>query len=300
MKKSFQEIRESAKNSGKTVVVAAAEDSAALEAVVKARREGIAQGILVGNRPQIEMLLLGFGEDPKTWDIRDEEDPIEAAQKAVDAVKNNEAQILLKGKIPTSKLMKVVLKAENELRTGRVLSDVAVFEYQNRLMFLSDGGVCAAPTKEQKVQITENALEVAWALGFEKPKVALMSATEQVTPGVPSTVEAREIAEMDHWKKLACLIDGPFALDNALSAEDAKMKGIDSPVAGFADILIVPNIEAGNLLGKGLVYFAGKKLIHVIKGAKIPILICSRVDPPDAKLFSIALGVMVAKEKVAV
>ncbi|HEY9764872.1 MAG TPA: phosphate acyltransferase [Chroococcales cyanobacterium] len=300
MKNSFQEILESARNSGRTVVVAAAQDPAALEAVVRARREGIADGILVGNRPEIEALLRHFEEDPNTWDIRHEEDPISAAQKAIDAVKNQEAQILLKGKIPTSKLMKVVLKAENELRTGKVLSDVAVFEYQDRLMFLSDGGVCAVPTKEQKVQITENALEVAWALGFDKPKVALMSATEQVTPGVPSTVEAREIALMDHWKKIDCLIDGPFALDNALSAEDAKMKGIDSPVAGSADILIVPNIEAGNLLGKGLVYFAGKKLIHVIKGAKIPILICSRVDPPDAKLFSIALGVMVAKEKVKV
>lgn len=292
----FDSILAAAKNVHVRVAVAAAQDGAALEAVVRARREGIAEGILVGDRPQIEAGLETLGENPKDWDIRHEADLETAAQKAIDAIKGGEAQILLKGKIPTSKLMKIALKAENELRTGRVLSDVALFEWDDRLVFLTDGGVCAAPTLEQKVQITENALEVAWALGYEQPKVALLSATEQVTPGVPSTVEARTIAELPHWQDKKCLVDGPFALDNVVSLEDAKAKGITSPVAGCADVLVVPNIEAGNLLGKSLVYFAGKPLIHVIKGARVPILICSRVDSPEAKLLSIALGALVAEK----
>lgn len=297
----FEQLLESAKlQEAPTVAVAAAQDPAALEAVVRARHEGIADGILVGDLPSIEMELLRLGETPSNWDIRHEENLEAAAQKAIDAINAGEAQILLKGKIPTSKLMKLAVKAENNLRTGRVLSDVAIFEspIDHRLLFLSDGGVCVAPTQEQKVQIVENAVEVAKALGYETPKVALLSATEQVTPGVPSTVEARAIAEMPIWKEMGCIVDGPFALDNAVSVEDAKAKGIDSPVAGVADILVVPNIEAGNVLGKSMVYFAGKMLIHVIKGAKIPILICSRVDPPEAKLMSIALGAWLSRQKV--
>jgi phosphate butyryltransferase len=215
-------------------------------------------------------------------------------------VRQGEADILLKGKTKTAALLKAVLDAEFGLRTGRLLSDVFVCEDPrrtgNKLLMITDGGVTLAPDLNQKVQIIQNAVEVAHALGISTPRVALLSAVETVVPALPSTVDAAIITKM--WERgqiKGCIVDGPLALDNAVSEEAARIKGISSPVAGRADVLVCPGIEAANMLAKATTYFAGFRLAHVIVGAKAPVLIPSRSDTPDAKLLSVALGAVVCK-----
>ena len=230
--------------------------------------------------------------------LEDEPDPAAAAQLAVAAVREGRADLLLKGRVKTSVLLRAVLDAQSGLRTGRLLSDVFVFEnpgrVPNRLQMITDGGVTIRPDVEQKVQIIENAVQVAHALGNERPRVALLSAVETVTAAIPSTQDAAVISQM--WRRgqiKGCVVDGPLALDNAVSPEAMRIKGIDSPVGGDADILVCPDIESANMLAKSTTYFAGFRLAHVIVGARAPVLIPSRSDSADAKLMSIALGALV-------
>lgn len=234
------------------------------------------------------------------FEIINEKDDEAFAQKAVDLVREKRADILLKGVVDTSTLMKAVLDAQHGLRTGRLLSDVFIFEYperENQLIMITDGGVTLTPDLNQKIEIIENAVEVAHALGNECPRVALLSATETVIPKLPATLDAAVIAKMNQRGQIkGCIVDGPLALDNAISIESAMEKRIDSPVAGQADILVVPNIEVGNILAKSTTYFAKYRLGHVIVGARAPILIPSRADKKDAKLLSIALGVIMSRE----
>jgi len=279
------------------VAVAGADDQAAVSALLEAGRMGLAEGLLIGDRATISPLL--GPEPPDFLEILHEPDERKAAEMAVGAVREGRAGILLKGRAKTPTLLKAVLDPDKGLRTGRLLSDVFLFEDPrregNKLVMITDGGVNPAPDLHQKIQILENAVQVAHLLGNPSPKVAVLSAVETVNPDLQSTVDAAIIAKMNQRGQIkGCIVDGPLALDNAVSEEAARLKGIDSPVAGRADILLCPSIEAANLLAKGILYFAGVRLAHVIMGAKAPVLIPSRADTPEAKLLSIALGIVVA------
>ncbi|MDZ7373751.1 MAG: bifunctional enoyl-CoA hydratase/phosphate acetyltransferase [candidate division KSB1 bacterium] len=281
------------------VAIAGAADEAALSAIALAHAKGLARGLAFGSRAQVEAILSSIGADASCLEsIEDESDDQVCCRLAVEAVRSGAADLLLKGKVKTATLLRAVLDADTGLRTGRLLSDVFVFENPrrepNHLQMITDGGVTIRPDLEQKVQIIQNAVEVAQALGNPQPKVALLSAVETVTPAIPSTQEAAILAQM--WRRgqiRGCILDGPLALDNAVSAEAAKIKGIDSPVAGDADILVCPDIESANMLAKSTTYFAGFRLAHVIVGARAPVLIPSRSDTADAKLMSVALGSLV-------
>jgi phosphate butyryltransferase len=205
----------------------------------------------------------------------------------------------MKGRTRTSELLHVILDREEGLREGRLLSDVLVAEHplsdEPRLVGVTDGGVNVAPTLVQKKAIVENAVALFHRLGHAHPRVACLCAVETVTAAMPHTVDAQALAEANAADELpGCIVSGPLALDNALSEDAARAKGIDHPVAGRADILLVSSIEAGNALGKAFTYLAKRPVAHVIVGARAPVLIPSRVERADDKLFSIALGVVAA------
>jgi phosphate butyryltransferase len=281
------------------VVVAAAENDTALAAAAHARRKRIAQVILVGGAAGIRARLGSLGEDPDLYRIVDAPDDHEAGRRAVQLVRAGEARVLLKGRMKTGDLLRAVLDRNEGLRQGRLLSDVLVAEHPlsetDRLLGVTDGGVNVAPTLAQKRAIVENAVALFGRLGYPLPKVACLCAVETVNEAMPHTGEAQALAEANARGELAgCVISGPLALDNALSEGAARAKGIDHPVAGRADILLVPTIETGNALGKAFTYLAKRPVAHVIVGAKAPVLIPSRVERADDKLCSIALGVVAA------
>ena len=302
---SLQELLEEAVRVGPVrVAVAAADDAAAVAAVVDAARKGLAKGVAFGPRGRILARVKDLGGPEDAFEsIEDEPSETVAAQKAVAAVREGFADVLLKGHVKTSTLLKAVLDAQTGLRTGRLLSDVFLFENPrrepNHLQMITDGGVTPKPDLEQKRQILLNAVEVAHALGNPEPRVALLSAVETVTPAIPSTQEAAILVQM--WRRgqiQGCVVDGPLALDNAVSPEALRIKGFESPVGGDADILLCPDIESANMLAKSTTYFAGFRLAHVIVGARAPVLIPSRADTADAKLMSIALAaVVMAKQR---
>lgn len=222
----------------------------------------------------------------------------EALNGAVDSLNKGEADVLMKGGIDTSTLMKAVLAEDSGLRTGRRLSDVFVFEYPSgrdaRLIMITDGGINLTPDLRGKIELIKNAVDVARALGNQNPHVALLSASEFVNPALQSTLDAAALSKMNERGQIkGCVVDGPLALDNALFPEAAREKGIRSQVAGRADILVAPDIVSANALAKSTTYFANLRLAHVIVGAKVPILIPSRSDKSDAKLLSIALSSLV-------
>jgi len=297
MIQTLEEILAEAKKGDKvTVAVAGADDEAALGAIIEAGKMGIADSRLFGDSLVIEKQLQELNAYDKSYiQIEHEMDLNKAIMLAVESVRSRQAQILLKGKVKTSQLLRRVLESQAGLRTGRLLSDVFLFEYPqrmgNKLLMITDGGVTLNPDLNQKIEIIQNAVEVAHALGNENPKVALLSAVETVVPDLPSTKDAAIITKMNERGQIkGCIIDGPLALDNAISIEAAKMKGIESPVAGQAEILVCPDIESANMLAKSTTYFAGLRSCHVIVGATAPVLIPSRADTADAKLLSIALG----------
>ncbi|HQI94212.1 MAG TPA: bifunctional enoyl-CoA hydratase/phosphate acetyltransferase, partial [Fervidobacterium sp.] len=217
----------------------------------------------------------------------------ESSKMAVKYVADGKAHIVMKGLVKTSTLLKAVLDKEYGLRTERLLSHITLLEVPgiNRLIFLTDGGMVIRPTLEQKVQIIENAVDVAKKLGYEMPKVGIIAAVETVNPDMPETLEAALIAKMNERGQIkGCKIDGPLGIDNALSVYAAEVKGIKGEVAGHADILVVPDIHSGNFLGKSAVYFANGRIAGIIAGAKAPVIVISRADTSDSKFVSIALA----------
>ncbi|MFN3135068.1 MAG: bifunctional enoyl-CoA hydratase/phosphate acetyltransferase [Candidatus Kryptonium sp.] len=298
MIRNFQELLEKVKGTEKTIAVICAHQESALLAAIEAKKQRIANSILIGDSQKISEMIDHLGEDSTRFEIIDEKEAEKAISIGTSLVRDGEAQVILKGKVDTSTLMKGVLSKDSGLRTGRLLSDVFVFEYpeknsESKFVLMSDGGVVLNPTLEQKIEIVKNAVEVAHKLGIENPKVAILSATELVIEDLTSTTDAVKLKQLNAEGKITgCIIDGPLALDLAISEESAFEKGIKSDVAGKADILIVPNIESGNILGKSLTYFAHYKIGHVIVGARAPVLIPSRSDKMEAKLNSIALGVL--------
>ena len=270
-----------------------------ISAVIKAQEAGLAHFVLVGDETGIREKLKETGKNTDGFDIVDKPRVGEALQWAIELVRNGRADVLMKGGVDTSTMMKAVLKEDAGLRTGRLLSDIFIFEYpervDNKLIMITDGGITPAPDLKNKIELVNNAVEVAHALGNPKPKVAILSATEMVSPNLPSTIDAAILSKMNERGQIkGCVVDGPLALDNAISTEAAGEKHIDSPVAGKAEILVAPNIESANSLAKSTTFFAGLRLAHVIVGAKVPILIPSRADKSDAKLLSVALGVVMS------
>ncbi|MEA3459891.1 MAG: bifunctional enoyl-CoA hydratase/phosphate acetyltransferase, partial [Chloroflexota bacterium] len=262
-----------------------------------AKEKGIAECTLVGDGAAIRGIAEENGIDISDMAIIDEPDPKAAAHKAMELVSSGRAQLAMKGRVKTADFLRAALDKEMGLRTGRLLSHVAIFDIPgfDRLLFISDAGMVVAPTLEQKVDIIRNAVYVAHRLGLERPKVAVLAAAETVDPDIPATVEAASLAKMaDRGQIKGAIVDGPLALDNAVSLKAAKIKGVKSEVAGRADILIAPDIEAGNMMAKAIIYFAKGPMAGVVVGAKCPLIVPSRSDPREAKLASIALGVLVA------
>lgn len=296
MIRNFKELIEKCKEIGpRTIAVAVAQDEEVLTAVDGAYKLGIAKAILVGDKEKIEGIAKACGIDVSKFEVIDEKDNVEAAKKAVQLVSSGKADMVMKGLIGTADILRAVLDKDFGLRTGRVLSHVAVFEYEDRLMLLTDAAMNIAPDINQKAQIVQNAVIVAKALGIDTPKVAPLAAVELVNPDMPATIDAAMLSKMAERGQIkGAIIDGPLALDNAVSVEAAQHKGIKSPVAGYADILLVPDIEAGNVLYKSIVYFAKAKICGIIAGAKAPVILTSRADSHEAKLNSIALAVLVS------
>ncbi len=296
---SFDELRRRAQPLGpKRLAVVAADDEVGLTAADGALQLGLAVPVLIGDerkiRTRAEALgLFGLLVGAEFVGAHD------AATVATRMARDGSVELLLKGHLRTDELLRAALDKEGGLRTGRLLSDVLLYEDklagELRLVGISDGGLNVAPNLEQKTQIVQNAIEVLRAIGLARPKIAIMSATEAVSESVPSSVDARKLSEMGAAGKFGdAEVFGPLALDCALLESAARAKGIEHPVAGHADCMVVPNIEAGNLLGKSVKYLGGSQCAHVVAGAKVPILIPSRVESVDDKVNSIALGVIYA------
>ncbi|HQE65692.1 MAG TPA: phosphate butyryltransferase [Bacillota bacterium] len=298
MIKTFKEIIETAKAKGpKTIAVAVAQDPEVLSAVNAAKKLGIAEAILIGDREEIIKASEECGIDIGTYEIIDIKDKNEASRKAVEMVSGGKAHIVMKGIVDTAIVLKAVLDENIGLRTGNVLSHVAVFEVPgyDRLFYVTDPAMILAPNLTQKKQIIENVVQVANALGNYNPKVAVLAAVEKVNPKMQATLDAAELVKMNESGELkGCVVGGPFALDNAISVEAARHKGVTHPVAGLADVLLVPFIEVGNVLYKSMVYYAGSKVAGVLVGAKAPVVMTSRADSDEAKLNSIAIAVLMA------
>lgn len=297
MIKTFDEIIKASRIRGtKTIVVAVAQDAEVLTAVSEARNREIAEAILIGDEGKIRDIASRYDIDIDGFKIIDEKDNKEACIKAVAIARDGKADVIVKGMVDTSVILKAVL-SEQSLRGDNILSHIAVAEVQgyDRLFIISDAGMNIAPDLSHKAQIIENAVGLAKALDINNPKVAVVCAVEKVNPKMPATLDAVELTKMNEKGLIAnCVVGGPFALDNSVSPEAARHKGIEHPVAGNADILIVPSIEAGNILYKSLVYFARGKCAGLVVGAKIPIVVTSRADDEEAKLNSIALAVLMS------
>jgi len=296
MLKSFEELFANLKTKRREkIIVAGGEDIEALKALKDSYDYGFGEGILVGDKAEIEKSISLFGESNFIKEIIEAKDDTGKARKAVEKVK--EGGTLLKGKIKTATLLKAVLNKEWGLRTDKIVSDVFVFEDRReenpKLVLMSDGGVNLKPDVNTLVAIISNAVEVAHKLGIETPKVALLAAVDTINSDMEETIKAGMISKMNERKQITgCIIDGPLALDNAISEFAAQKKGITSAVAGKADILIVPDIAAGNIFGKALTYYTNYQVGHILVGTKAPVIIPSRADKSEVKLNCIALSIL--------
>ena len=271
----------------------------ALLAAAEATRLELARFVLVGDASSIREQAESHEIDLTGMVLVDEPEPRASAMRVMRLVSEGEAEIAMKGCIETRVFLQSVLEKEFDLRTTRLLSHVAVFEIPNfpRLLLISDAGVVIAPTLEQKAEIVQNAIDVALKLGIVNPKVAILAANEMVNPKLPVSLDAASLSKMaDRAQIRGGLVDGPLALDNAISPQSARIKGISSAVAGDADILITPDIESGNVLVKSIAYFAQGCMMGVVVGAKVPLVVTSRSDSSQARLGSIALSVLLSKE----
>ncbi|MDR1045768.1 MAG: phosphate butyryltransferase [Candidatus Adiutrix sp.] len=297
MYKTFEELIAAAQKRGpKKVAVAVAQDPEILAAMKHARDLGLAVPVLVGEASAVHPLAEKAGFGPEV-EIVDEADQDQAALKAASLVSEGRAQVLMKGLINSGNFLKAVLNKERGLRRNKVLSHLAVFEAPgvDRLMFHSDGGMNVLPDLETKKEILINALQAMASMGLSQPAVAVLSHNEQVNEKMPSTTDAAALVAMAGRGELPpCVIEGPLALDVAASAEAARHKKIRSRIAGQVDLFIFPNIEAGNIAGKTLNYYARAKMAGLILGAAAPVIMASRSDDAAAKLNSIALGCLSA------
>lgn len=294
----FERILDRARELGPTTIaVAVAQDADVLKAINHAHKQGLINGILVGDYEEIAALANEVGINLMDFQVIDEKDKEEACRQAAQVVKDGKATTLMKGYVDTSIILRAVLNKEAGLTRGRLLSHVGVIQVPgyDRLLVISDSAMNISPNLQEKVQIVENAVQVAHALGISLPKVAMICAVEKVNPKMPATLDAAEMAAMNQRGEIkGCLVGGPFALDIAVSEEAAAHKKITHPVAGKADILITPNLETGNVLNKSMEYFARVEKAGIIMGVRAPIVLTSRSSSDISKLNSIALAVLVA------
>ena len=274
----------------KKLAVAVAQEEPVLEAVKAAKDRGIADAILVGDREKIEAVATKIDMDLSSFEIVHEDDVKKAALKAIELVSSGQADMVMKGLVDTATL----------LRTGKLMSHVSVFEIEgiDRLILLTDAAFNTYPDLKQKVQIINNSVMVAKACGIENPKVAPVCAVEVVNPDMPATIDAALLSKMsDRGQIKGCIVDGPLALDNALSEEAAHHKGVTGPVAGKADVLLLHDIDVANVMYKSLTYTAKTKNGGILVGTSAPVILTSRADSFETKVNSIALAALVSERK---
>jgi len=292
--KSLNDIIDLAKGKKtRRLVVAAAADKPVLEAVKNAYKEQIIIPVLVGNKTIIEQIAKEIDFDLSSIDIYEEDNPAKASVKAVSLIREGKAEILMKGLVSTAPLLKAVLDKENGLRKGATLSHFALIEspYYHKLIGVTDAAMNITPEFNEKINIVNNAVEVFHRLGNNNPKVAIIGPLEVVNPKIESTTHAAMLTVMNNRGQIkGCTIDGPFAIDNAVSKKAAEHKGIISDVAGDADILVAPDLNSGNILYKSLMFMGGSTSAAVIMGAKVPVVLTSRADTDKSKMMSIALA----------
>lgn len=279
------------------IALASADDEGIIKLVMNATEIGIAEFILVGDARKIRELIRTEGGDDAAFEIHHASSHKESAEKAVSLVVEGKATVVMKGELHTSVFLKAVLDKERGLRTGNLVSQITITEKvegEGLLMF-TDCAMNIAPTLDEKRQIIENAVDLAMKLGYDKPKVAVLSAVEVVNPAMPDTLDAAVLSKMsDRGQIEHAIVDGPFALDNAISVTAARQKKIGGDVAGRADIVLVPNLQVGNVIHKGLTYLADKKIAAAVMGAKVPIVMTSRADTTETKLLSIAIATYIS------
>ncbi|MCL7452826.1 MAG: bifunctional enoyl-CoA hydratase/phosphate acetyltransferase [Anaerolineae bacterium] len=294
MIRKLQEIIELAQENPPTrVAVAAAAHKLVLESVQRAVNLGLIEPLLVGREEDIRAEAAAIG-----WELTDEHIvPTEtnrlAAEAAVRLVREGQAQVVMKGYLHTDEMLRAVMARETGLRTDRLLSHVFVLEVPayHKLLLISDAAINISPDIPKKAEITQNAVDLAKKLGAERPKVAALSSVETINPNIPSTVHAACLSKMAERGQIkGAIVDGPLAFDNAISAEAAADKGIVSPVSGDVDVVVVPDLDAGNILFKNLEYLASAKVAGVVMGATAPVVLTSRSDPPRARVYSLALA----------
>lgn len=280
----------------KKAAVAAAHDLDALTAVVAARHEGILESILVGDGEEIQRLLAQLGEDAATWEIIEEEDDAKAALIAAQLVAENKVDMPMKGLLQTGTFLKAVLDKDLGLIAEKALiSQATIFHYrdENRMVVVTDCAINVAPDYSDKVQIIQNAVELCHKLRIEDPRVAIVAPLEHINPGIQSTIDAAMLTLANMRGQITgCTVDGPLGFDTAVSLEAVQHKGIESEVAGRADVLVMPDLAAGNILDKSIRYLAGFKTAGVVAGAKVPLIMTSRSDSVENKLNSIVVSVL--------
>lgn len=298
--KNFRELiaKVQKNDSKKRVAVAAAHDEHTLEAVFRAANDKLVEPVLIGYKEEIAEILKKLNVEYDLDSIICTESDKEAAEKTVELINANKADFIMKGKLQTADLLKAVVDKEKGLRTGKVMSHVAILEVPayHKLIAVTDGGMMMYPNAEEKKQILENAVDVFLAMGYESPKVAVLCAVETVNPKMPEAVDADILKKMNQSGEIKnCIVEGPISVDLTFSKESAGIKGYESPVTGEADILLVPNITTGNIMSKALLEMASATMAGMIVGAKVPIVLTSRGATSQEKYLSLVLSASAVK-----
>ncbi|MEL6350087.1 MAG: bifunctional enoyl-CoA hydratase/phosphate acetyltransferase [Myxococcota bacterium] len=300
MIESFAELRAAVQRpSSQRLAVAAATDPRTLEAVAAAKERGIAEAVLYGDQAQMEASAEEAGVDLSAFETHHVPVPADAARAAVRAVSRGEASVYMKGYLHTTEFLRAALHREDGLRAGHLLSHIFILDAQRlgRLLMVTDGALNIEPDLEALAQIISNAVGLARLLGNARPKVAVLSAVAAVKPTMPTTLRAAALSKMAERNQIkSCVIDGPFALDNAINPEAAAYKKISGEVAGQADIVVVPDVVAGNILAKSYPHIAGGQMAGVVMGARAPIVLPSRADSLESKLMGIVTAVVLAQQ----
>jgi|TARA_A100001391_G_scaffold104661_1_gene69902 phosphate acetyltransferase len=296
----YQVFIDRAVSEGTKLVCAVAHpcDEVSLASAAAAQEQGIFEPVLVGPRARLGEAATALGLDLDQFQVHDTPHSHASAEVAVELVKSGQASLLMKGSLHTDELMHAVLGRQSGLRTNRKLSHVFIMDVPGHagLLFITDAAINIFPDLETKADIVRNAIELHHALGLGKPKVAILSAVEQINAKIPSTIDAAALCKMaDRGQIEGGVVDGPLALDNAISPDAARIKGIHSKVAGYAQILVVPDLEAGNMLAKNLTFLSGALAAGVVVGARVPIVLTSRADSAQTRLASCAVAVCYAR-----
>ena len=295
MYKTFKEVEEAvlARKRAVKLALAASADDVALDAVIRAQRNGIIEAQMVGDAAKTAELLKEMGENPGDYEITDEPDPLKAIRIVCERVRDGKADMPMKGLMQSGDYLRAILdKSYGFLPEKGMLTEATVFEYDNRLITATDCAVVIAPDYNEKIRIINNSVKFVKALGCELPKVAVITPVEIVNP-IPSTIDAAMLAVAGRRGQIKdCIVDGPLALDNAISAESAKHKGIESDVAGCADILLLPDLDSGNLMLKAVIYMMNTVSSSNIIGTDVPVVMTSRSDTPENKYNSILTAVI--------